>query len=445
MNRLITTLLIATFAWMPSSACLAQDSLERGLLRQAPKLIEHFKEKGYKSVGVLKFLVAREGEKNFSDNIGTLNLLAARRLELALILANDPRAPVGIVENASEVARKIAGASHLSPDGRQKLLGGNYSLAWGKDSTQPDAFVTGSAQISKDLRTLTISLLCFDRATTKLRQLGDDFQVANAADRLSEMGESFVLRSADLRDAFGEGNIELIPPAKREEKVYQQTVKVREQEAKHPAQQADAPASLDVYYDGSKVPMEFKGGKAYIPEPNEGQTVTFGLRRDGGKERYGVVLKVNGENTMDRQRLPELSCRKWILDPGYGPWSIGGFQIGEKIREKFRVASVAESKQREVYYGPDVGTITITVFRELKGKAKPMPVGEYEQQQTVLKKLPELPARAKNYQALKAQLLDDANRGLIVEGEREPSKIEVVSFTPDPTPIMCLTVVYYRR
>ena len=146
MKRIAVGSVFALSVWLITPTCHAQDSLERGLLRQAPKLIKHFKDHNYKNVGVLKFLVSREGT-GFSDNVGTLNLLAARRLELALILANDPRTPVGITADASDVARKIVGASHLSKAGREKLFTGKYPLAWGKDVVQPDAFVTGTTEV----------------------------------------------------------------------------------------------------------------------------------------------------------------------------------------------------------------------------------------------------------------------------------------------------------
>jgi hypothetical protein len=443
MKHWIMGLVVGIVAGVLTPTGRAQESMERSLLKQAPKLIKYFKEHDYKNVGVLKFLVSREG-KPFSDNIGTLNLLAARRLELALVLANDPRNPVGIIDNASAVAHTIAGASHLSKEGRQKLFAAQYPRAWGKDLVQADAFVTGTSEISSDLRKITISLYCFDRVTAKLEPLGDDFQVANATDRLGEMGESFVLRGA-----FDDGQTETTSAKQREharqEAIYQQAVKVREQMMQHPAQQEKPPVTLDIYYDDAKAPLEFRDGQAYVAEPREGQTVQFGLRRDSGKDRYGVVLKVNGENTLDKQRLPDLSCRAWVLDSGYGPWSIGGFHIGTDVREKFRVASVAESRQREINYGHDVGTISMTVFRELKAKAKQTFLDEDEQYQIVLKKLPDLRKRPGNYQALKAQLLEDANRGLIVEGQRETSKVEVVPFVADPKPIMCLTVRYYRK
>jgi hypothetical protein len=245
-----------------------------------------------------------------------------------------------------------------------------------------------------------------------------------------------------LRGAFDDGQPEIVH-TKNQEKVFQEAVKVFERQTKHPAQESNVPVALEVSYDNSKVPLEFRGGKAYIPEPRQGQTVVLGLKRDAGKVRYGVVLKVNGENTLEKERLPDLACHKWILDPGYGPWAIRGFQVGDVI-EKFRVASIAESKIREVNYGADVGTITMTVFREQTRKVRPKFLDENEQFQVVIQKLAELPQHAANYQALKASLLEDANRGLIVEGQRIPSKVETVSFTADPNPIMCLTIVYRK-
>src|SRR5262245_35524070 len=123
MKRLPMVFAVALAACLLSSHVQAQESMERVLLKNAPKLIKHFKDNGYKNVGVLKFLVSRDG-KSLTDNVGSLNSLAAQRLELALILANDPRDPVGIIENASDVARNIAGANHLNAAGRVKLFAG---------------------------------------------------------------------------------------------------------------------------------------------------------------------------------------------------------------------------------------------------------------------------------------------------------------------------------
>jgi hypothetical protein len=447
MKYCIMGFMLGMSCWLATSNCQAQDSMERRLLQQAPKLIKYFKDHGYKNVGVLKFLAAHEGQK-LKDNLGTLNQLSARRLELALMLNNDPINPVGIVDKASDVASNISGASHLSAEGRQKLFTAMYPLAWGKEKVHPDAFVTGTIYISKDLRTLTFSLYCFDSAANKLVPLEDDFQVANSTDRLSEMGESFALRGL-----FDGGTVEVAKGKPQEkayqEQVYQKAVAVREKKVVHPAHPASSykPVTLAVYYNNKLVPYEFREGKAFIAEPYDGQTVHFGLSRDNSAERYGVVLKVNGENTLDKQRLPDLSCRKWILPTGEGPWTIRGYQIGNNKRETFRVASMAESRAREVYYGRDVGTITLTVFREQTRKPKPMILDDMGQYEIVVKKMTELPTRPKNYNALKAQFLDEVNdpRGLFMPGKLEGSKVDVVSFVADPNPIMCSTIVYYRK
>jgi hypothetical protein len=73
-------------------------------------------------------------------------MLAARRLELALILANNPRTPAGILGSASDIARTIDGGSHLSKEGRAKLFSGRYPVAWGKDKVQPHAFEPNCSQ-----------------------------------------------------------------------------------------------------------------------------------------------------------------------------------------------------------------------------------------------------------------------------------------------------------
>jgi hypothetical protein len=440
MRNFTILLVLAVAAWFAPGNCQAQESLERGLLREAPRLIKYFQQHGYKNVGVLKFLVAREGQK-FTDNVGAFNELAARRLEMALILANDPVAPIGIIDNASDTAQKIAGASHLSKAGRLKLLSARYPLAWGKESVAPDAFVTGTIEISKDLRKLTLTLLCFDSQTNMLGQVpppGRDLQVANAAGRLAEMNESYLLRGA-----FDDGKIDA--DAKNQEKAYHEAANVYQQKEKHPLQRADLPVTLEVLYDGRAPAYQYRGGRAYIPEARAGQRIEFGLRRDASKERYGVVIKVNGENTLGQQRLPDAACQMWVLEPGRGNYLIRGFHNGDKLR-KFHVASQAQSRELEMNYGRDIGTITMTVFRERKIIARPKRFDDPSE--LAVKKVAQLKERPQNFGALKAMLLEDANRdigrGLIIPGADIYSKLETVPFIADPTPMMTISIIYYR-
>ncbi len=117
----------------------------------------------------------------------------------------------------------------------------------------------------------------------------------------------------------------------------------------------------------------------------------------------------------------------------------------------FRVLSAHESQAREIDYGADVGTITLTVFRELTGKKKPPDPSDEAKEAAVVykgtletKPQPGEPAKPESLGALTARLLEDANRGIIAEGPTKPGDVRVVKFEPDPLPVMCLTVIYYN-
>jgi hypothetical protein len=79
-------------------------------------------------VGVLKFRI-QKGSREPTDNAGTLNLDLARRLTVALILADDVRDPLNIIEDASAVAARLNNASYLTAAGRKKLFEQLYPLA----------------------------------------------------------------------------------------------------------------------------------------------------------------------------------------------------------------------------------------------------------------------------------------------------------------------------
>lgn len=441
-SRLLVSFLAVCVAAGPVNAV---EPLERELVRIAPQVIRHLKSKDYRNVGVLKFLISRDGKK-FSDNVGTLNVLLARRLEVALVLANDPRTPLGIIDNATVVAHRIKGANHLTREGRLKLFDALYPLPVGKQEVKPDAFVTGVASVSPNLKTLTISLWSFDHKRNMVDEIAD-FQASIKPGLLVEIGESFTTRGFFDND----GPPTLEKEKKQQEKVIEKAVEVKKETEKHPGQDPKPLVKMEVRFDGQVVPVEFRGGKAFIREPQEGQKVEFILRRDDSKDRYGVVLKVNGENTLEKQRLPDLQCRRWILDPGDNPMLIDGYQIDDQHKEKFRVLSVTESKDREISYGSDVGTITMCVFRERKGRPRPLDPSDEARESLVVSKgtlltqpKPGEPDKPENFNALKAQLLADANRGLIGEGEKVVGAVQRVKFEPDPTPVLTLTIVYYH-
>jgi hypothetical protein len=285
-----------------------------------------------------------------------------------------------------------------------------------------------------------------------------DAVVANRPANLVELGESFTVRGA-----FDDGKVETKAkpkndtPAKPQAKndppadlpkdkgpdqaELQSAVDARDQKAaKHPAEDPNSPIKLTVLYDGKPVRIQVQGGKAFVPEPAAGQRVEFVITKDAKAQRYGVVLKVNGENTLDKQRLPDVRCRKWIMtDPGETV-TVRGYQLGTDRVETFRVLSAPESKAREINYGADVGTITMTVFPEGTAPAPDLADDAAEKNAVAAAELPP----AKSFDSLKAKLLEDANRGLIAEGAQVEGKVEVVKFTPAATPAMTLTVIYYK-
>jgi hypothetical protein len=417
-------------------------TLEFGLGREARKIIEHLNDKGYRTVGVLKFLLRRQGQDKFSDSLGPLNLLLARRLEVALVVKNDPKNPVGIIEDASAVAATIPEASHLTREGLDKLFAAEYPLAWSKERVKPNALIVGDGMVSRDLRTLTLGIHLIDVRTHKLQTLDGEVVVRLRPEHLSEAGESF------HRGAFDDGKAD---PARREQATVQEAQKVRKGDRPHPALDDSAPFKLEVLYDGKVQPVEVREGQARIPEPAQGQTVVLRYtRRDTSGRVFGVVIKVNGENTLFRQKLPDSRCRPWLSYPKEEgkPIDLRGFQVSDGMLEEFRVASREESKQREVDYGSDVGTISMTVFPELRDK-KPAPALDFAKKDELLIQRSELPPSKEKpgtFAQLQSSLYAGVDRGLVVDGGKvEASKIEVIPFQRDPTPVMSLTLHYYRK
>src|SRR3954464_9649590 len=87
-------------------------SLDRELLAHAPRVLGYLGDHGYRNVGVLKFRI-KKGDEPTRDHVGPLNLNLAGRLEIALVLANDFKAPLGIIRGADAVAATLPGANHL--------------------------------------------------------------------------------------------------------------------------------------------------------------------------------------------------------------------------------------------------------------------------------------------------------------------------------------------
>src|SRR5262249_8310517 len=186
----------------------------------------------------------------------------------------------GIVPPASAAGAEAKNrrASHLTAAGRKALFEVPYVLAWGTDDqpVKADALVTGLVTLSPDLRTTTVHVQAFGREQPDPAEVLH-FVVPTDARTLTEAGRSY-----RLRQLFPEKADE---PAKS-------ALQVQAGEAAHPLKNTDVP--WEIVYDKEKVALEYKDGTARVKGPKEGQDVSFVLE-NRGKERYGVVLKVNGE------------------------------------------------------------------------------------------------------------------------------------------------------
>lgn len=433
----------------------AADDLEKQLLKHVPQVMSALREAGYKNVGVLKFRV-KKGEEPASDRVGTLNQRLAEKLEMALIVANDVRNPIGVVSNANQVAAKISGATHLTTEGRKLLFSREYPLAWGDEQVVPDAFLTGVAFISADLRNMTVGIFSFDQSGEDLKPLAK-FEMRPDLEDLLESGESFTVRGV-----FDSGSLELSTEERKDkatEEALQTSLKAKSETADktvsfpaakdHPLskEHADSPISLEIRYDNKVQPIEFRDGAAFIPEPQEGQKVFLVVRRKGsGKDRLGLVLKVNGENTLERQKLADAQAKVWVLEPDRDVWGFQGFyDPAASSMQPFTVLSQAESKEKEIDYGEFVGTISVSVFPEQKVKPKEtteLLTDEGEDFQILAEAtFPE--KKADNLSALKQQLAQSTTRGLIAQGKSVEQQLDTTTFQKDAVPIMTATVKYY--
>ena len=149
------------------------------------------------------------------------------------------------------MAAKIAGANHLVESGRKPLFASRYPLAWGDEQVEPDAFLTGVALLSPDLKTVTVGIVVFGREGGKLEPLVN-FTAETDPPALAAAGESFVL----TRGLFDAGQVKLT-------KVVETAVKVKSGESPNPVKSPDAPIALEIRYDDKPVPLEIKRARPW--------------------------------------------------------------------------------------------------------------------------------------------------------------------------------------
>jgi hypothetical protein len=434
-------------------------SLEIALKQRAATILQLARERGAKNIGVLKFLV-RVGDKPPSDNVGRLNLALADRLTVALILAC-PDEEIGIIDNANEVLSGTR-ANHLDEEGRSRCFRARgFSLAWGDPQVfvRPDLFVTGVAHLSTDLKTIKVRFEVFG-PDGKVDSSIPEIEAKTSAQNLIDTGHTYLITKKSHPELFagtrGGEDEDLDAPAVNASQKFVAHLSGKEG-IRWSDFESESPIRVTIFYGDQ--PVRVQGDE--IPEPREGDKVWFRLE-NLSDEVHGVVLKINGENSIFREKLPDRECHKWILKPG-GAVVIRGFQTSLGEREDFRVQSVQESREKEMRYGEHVGQFQITVFRAgstnvppAKAPSPPVEAKVAEQQEAVaaIARGVIQPGRIRpaDLKSLQRQLRSrqgdvQGARGIIDADSNNPKPhlVEKTTFSPDPPiPVMSYTIRYYN-
>ncbi len=425
-------------------------------------------------IGALRFMIRKGDDPMFEPNIGMLNTDLARETQKTLMFANPATERTVanrfvVIRDAFEVAEKLPKANFLTgdPNDRAAFFTPKYPLAWkletGEDSAHADAFLFGTGTIAKDFRTIRLQLCAFVKGGRDVIE-GTEFSVPLDPRYISAMGENHIVSSR------GKSNSK---PS--DEAIQKSASEIRDNpELHHPLQRTDAPVSIVVEYgdelaDGKvdwKVkdiafinqPTENLNG-AFLPSPKKQQRVRFTIRRnpeyDG--QRLGVLLKVNGENTLLKQVLPDSQCRIWVLEPNRSDFMVDGFYVAvgpNGSKQAFSVVNDSPDQALAKRYGTNIGIISLSVFEEELN-----PVGSTLDPNARMALLtvkhagvPKV-AASDVFQAREsmAQTLFSQNqnqnqeRGVIVDdGIGVNVNVPVIGFRRATLPVMSATIRYYR-
>jgi hypothetical protein len=342
------------------------DSIDEEFVRRSDEILSDLQNHRYKNVGVLKFQV-KKGDSPATFFAGALNFSLARRLENALILANDPAHPVGVARDCATVAATRNRTSHYTlPGGRKALLAQTYPLAWGNQEVKVDALLTGLAEVSPDLREIMIHILIFDQENVAAMREVAKFTVPTDRNALADMDESFTL----ARRGAGKSG-----PSPERDAVDDAADRHRAPNDRPPGGELD----FRVFFDGirqSQLPDQPEQTKktpvTWFPTPAPGQPVFFEMQWNGAT-KAGVVVRVNGINTlyMEEGDKDPVEFHKWILTPGKTYGITGFYETDRKTVRPFQSLPEAESEAFELDVPSKRGLIEIDIFTEGEAADRP--------------------------------------------------------------------------
>jgi hypothetical protein len=439
----IATSYVAVFAiaaWLACPAARADhQSLAEALQWHAPLIAEKLVRGNCRTVGVLKFQVRRG---NGQPKLDAGNSMFAQQVEnaLALLNPNGANLQLNLIHDASAVAATIPGADHLSVDGRKRLFSESYPMAWGDKMVDAEAFLTGIIHVADDQKSVRVNLQLIHKQKDEIKlQSFHHFDAKTDGETLFQLNPQPMLRSA--ASSRRDSRVQAVEIAHRASS----DVQARQPQAPRPG------VTLRFLYDGRLMTPTFENGDAFLPEPREGQLVQLVLERQGACAKpLCAVVKVNGENVLFRERHRDSECTFYRLDKAVQPITINGYQIDNNRAERFRVGALSESQTLQMYYGLDVGIITLAVFEPLDGDLSTAATLEQGPDLAAIASA-RFPARppinAEALQAeMRAQVEKPASRGVITRGGAVGQAIDLLpdQMKLNPDPIMT-AVIKYRR
>lgn len=347
----------------PTTARAAPDELAQvavALQAKAPAVLQHAQKRGFKNIGVLKFLV-KIGDAPPRDDVGDLNLALAHKTEDALVQVGQDE-NFGILDNPSSLISRedLKIANHTTEKGRKAFFFRKYPTRWGRDEVDASGFVTGTATVSADLKSISIRLEVFD-ATGKTEDIPGAFSAAADLESLAQAGKSFAATKSTQKALISGGPL----PTRedRQKEAIGEMLRVSDPPVKaNPVKPVpfeplvNSPVVWTVLYNDQ--PVAINGDR--IPEPPNGAKVSFKLRNPG-PGTYAVVLLVNGRNTLYEEQFTPFACRKWVLEPR-AEVTVEGFQTGPNESVPFKVLPPEKVNPNEFRYGEHAGTFRLVVF-----------------------------------------------------------------------------------
>lgn len=411
-----------------------------------PKLRNHLLDEGFqgKAIGFLPFR-SRAGDGNRTFNAGPINAQLPEMLALSLLRTDDPKLPeprFPVLRDAADTAAdKKVGLWFQKTEERRKLFKTEFPVLWSDKMARPGAFVTGQIRLSADAKEATVTLESFTAKDLELKKVAEETIPATPA-ILRGLGFGFALRPEEVKKSRAERGA----AAARE--VRERGMKVKEPEF---SPEGIGGLKLEVFYNGEKQKVETRRGKRgelefHLPSPKKGQKVTMTVTHlDTEKQPLGFVLRVNGENTWEQERLDAEQCQPWLLKPGKS-MTFAGFSFidreGKTREQPWKVLSDDDSRRRLADFGDKTGSIDLDVFSP-GSEVEEIPLA---MDRGVLKKPSDFASFRKavdEFTATKGRSV--RNRGVLVRDENVTAKefqTERLDFV-NPVPRAGITIRYY--